>query len=142
MTADQYPYHAGSTTLALPAPPEMRDGSKVLRRYCKGPGREELRERVAFFLAEDTPPEGLLVSIHPWKWWLQGKTVAEIASERVVTVAPIEPVAAGPTLERVAAVLAPDPVIAVVAVKRVTVGPTVDLVGDRAAAAVIQALSG
>jgi N-acyl-D-aspartate/D-glutamate deacylase len=82
VTADQYPYTAGSTTLASPAPPEMRDGSKVLPRYCKGPGREELRAGVAFFLAEDTPPEGLLVSIHPWKWWLQGKTVAEIAAER------------------------------------------------------------
>ena len=82
VTADQYPYHAGSTTLTLPAPPEMRDGSKVLRRYCEGPGREELRKGVAYFLAEDTPPEGLLVSIYPWKWWLQGKTVAEIAAER------------------------------------------------------------
>jgi N-acyl-D-aspartate/D-glutamate deacylase len=82
VTADQYPYAAGSTTLASPAPPEMRDGSKVLSRYCKGPGREELRAGVAFFLAEDTPPEGLLVSVHPWKWWLQGKTVAEIAAER------------------------------------------------------------
>jgi N-acyl-D-amino-acid deacylase len=82
VTADQYPYTAGSTTLAMPVPPEMRDGSDVLPRYCKGPGREELRVGVAFFLAEDTPPEGLLVSIYPRKWWLQGKTVAEIAAER------------------------------------------------------------
>ena len=82
VTADQYPYDAGSTTLASPAPAEMRDGGKVLRRYCEGPGREELRKGVAFFLAEDTPPDGLLVSIYPWKWWLQGKTVAEIAADR------------------------------------------------------------
>jgi len=82
VTADQYPYTAGSTTLTMPVPPEMRDGSKVLRRYCKGDGREELRAGVALFLAEDTPPEGVMVSIFPWKWWLQGKTVAEIAAER------------------------------------------------------------
>jgi len=82
VTADQYPYTAGSTTLTMPAPPEMRDGSDVLPRYCEGAGREELRARVSFFLAEETPPEGLLVSIYPWKWWLQGKTVAEIAAER------------------------------------------------------------
>ena len=31
VTADQYPYDAGSTTLASPAPAEMRDGGKVLR---------------------------------------------------------------------------------------------------------------
>ena len=82
VTADQYPYIAGSTTLTMPVPPEMRDGSKVLRRYCKGDGREELRARVAYYLAEDTPPEGVMVSILPWKWWLQGKTVAEIAADR------------------------------------------------------------
>jgi N-acyl-D-aspartate/D-glutamate deacylase len=82
VTADQYPYTAGSTTLAMPVPPEMRDGSEVLPRYCGGPEREELRAGVAFFLAEETPPEGFLVSVYPWKWWLQGKTVAEIAAER------------------------------------------------------------
>jgi N-acyl-D-aspartate/D-glutamate deacylase len=82
VTADQYPYTAGSTTLTMPVPPEMRDGSDVMPRYCEGPGRADLREGVAFFLAEDTPPEGFLVSIYPWKWWLQGKTVAEIAAER------------------------------------------------------------
>jgi N-acyl-D-aspartate/D-glutamate deacylase len=84
VTADQYPYTAGSTTLAMPVPPEMRDGSEVLPRYCEGPEREELRAGVAFFLAEETPPEGFLVSVYPWKWWLQGKTVAEIAAERGV----------------------------------------------------------
>ena len=56
--------------------------SEVLPRYCEGPGREELRERVKFFLTEDTPPEGFLISIYPGKWWLQGKTLAEIAAER------------------------------------------------------------
>jgi N-acyl-D-aspartate/D-glutamate deacylase len=82
VTADQYPYTAGSTTLAVSVPPEMRDGSEVLPRYCEGPGREELRKGVAFYLAEETPPEGFLVSVYPWKWWLQGKTLAEIAAER------------------------------------------------------------
>jgi N-acyl-D-amino-acid deacylase len=60
----------------------MRDGSEVLPRYCEGSGREELRARIATYLDEETPPAGLLVSIYPWKWWLQGKSVAEIAEER------------------------------------------------------------
>jgi N-acyl-D-aspartate/D-glutamate deacylase len=84
ITADQYPYPAGSTTLTMPVPPEMRDGSRVLPRYCERAGSAELRAGVAFFLAEETPPAGLLVSLYPWKWWLQGKTVAEIAAERGV----------------------------------------------------------
>jgi N-acyl-D-amino-acid deacylase len=82
VTADQYPYTAGSTTLAMPVPPEMRDGSEVLPRYCEEPGRDELRTRVEFFLTEDTPPEGFLISVYPGKWWLQGKTLAEIAADR------------------------------------------------------------
>jgi N-acyl-D-aspartate/D-glutamate deacylase len=82
VTADQYPYPAGSTTLTMPVPAEMRDGSRVLPRYCDAAGRAELRRGVAFFLTEETPPEGLFVSLYPWKWWLQGKSVAEIAAER------------------------------------------------------------
>jgi N-acyl-D-aspartate/D-glutamate deacylase len=66
----------------MAVPVEMRDGSEVLPHYCQEPGRGELRAGVAFFLAEQTPPEGLMVSVYPWKWWLQGKTVAEIAAER------------------------------------------------------------
>lgn len=82
VTADQYPYPAGSTTLAMPAPAELRDGSRVAKRYCQGPGRERLRAGVEDSLARETPPEGILISIYPWRWWWQGRTVAELAADR------------------------------------------------------------
>ncbi len=82
VTADQYPYIATSTSLTMPAPVELRDGSTVLERYCKGEGRKKLRAGVEWFLTHDTPPEGFLVAFYPWKWWIQGKTVADIAEDR------------------------------------------------------------
>jgi N-acyl-D-aspartate/D-glutamate deacylase len=82
VTADQYPYVATSTTLTMPAPVELRDGSAVLDRYCEGEGRRELRAGVEWFLTHDTPPDGFLVAFYPWKWWIQGKTVADIAEDR------------------------------------------------------------
>lgn len=82
VTADQYPYPAGSTTLAMSAPVAMRDGSSVLDEYCEGEGRQALHEGVARFLRDETPAEGLLVSVYPWRWWWQGKTVAQLAEER------------------------------------------------------------
>jgi len=85
VTADQYPYPGGSTTLAMPAPVAMRDGARVQDRYCDEPGaRAGLRRGVARFLAENTPPEDLLVSVYPWPWrWTwQGRTVAELARDQ------------------------------------------------------------
>jgi len=82
VTADQYPYIASSTALSSIVPVHMRDGSKVLDRYCNGADRPELLEAVADQFSEYLPPEDIMVSVFPWKWWLQGKTVAEIARER------------------------------------------------------------
>lgn len=82
VTADQYPYIAGSTTLARPAPVLLRDGLRVHPRYCEGPGREELRAGIAHTFATELTPEQMLVSIYPWRFWLQGRTVAEIAEAR------------------------------------------------------------
>jgi N-acyl-D-aspartate/D-glutamate deacylase len=80
--ADQYPYAASSTGLSQVVPAEMRDGTAVLPRFCDEPGRPRLREAVARTLASEAPPETILVSTYPWRWWLQGRTVAEIAAER------------------------------------------------------------
>ena len=80
--ADQYPYAASSTGLSQVVPVEMRDGAAVLPRFCDESGRPRLREAVARTLAEELPVEAILVSAYPWKWWLQGKTVAQIAAER------------------------------------------------------------
>jgi N-acyl-D-aspartate/D-glutamate deacylase len=80
--ADQYPYAASSTNLSWVVPVEMLDGPRVLPRYCDEPGRATLREAVDGVLRRELPPESILVSIYPWRWWLQGKTVAQIATER------------------------------------------------------------
>jgi N-acyl-D-aspartate/D-glutamate deacylase len=79
--ADQYPYTASSTGLSQVAPAEMREGVRVQARYCQG-DRAELRAAVATSLADEMPPESIQVSTYPWRWWLQGRTVAEIAAER------------------------------------------------------------
>jgi len=77
--ADQYPYPAGSTTLSYLVPVEYRDGTKVIGRYCTRDGREEIYDDVARVLETEIPPEAAMVSLFPWKPWLQNKTVAEIA---------------------------------------------------------------
>lgn len=82
VTADQYPYTAGATTLAMPAPVELRDGSSVHPRYCKGEGRATLRAGIEATFATEYGPEEMLISVYPWRWWLQGKTLAEAAAER------------------------------------------------------------
>jgi N-acyl-D-aspartate/D-glutamate deacylase len=80
--ADQYPYAASSTGLSQVVPVEMRDGAAVLPRFCDERGRTTLRAAVARVMAEELPAESILVSTYPWRWWLQGKTVARIAAER------------------------------------------------------------
>ena len=80
--ADQYPYPAGSTTLSYLVPVDKRDGAKVLAQYCTPQGRASIYDEVANTLKNEIPPEGALISLYPWKWWLQGKTIAEIAKKR------------------------------------------------------------
>lgn len=80
--ADQYPYDASNTAISQVAPASFRDGRKVLDRFCEEPGRAELREAVARTLATEMPPETILLTTYPWRWWLQGRTVAEIAADR------------------------------------------------------------
>jgi N-acyl-D-amino-acid deacylase len=80
--ADQYPYPAGSTTLSYMVPVEYRDGNKVLDRYCTEEGRKIIRSGVINNLETQFSPEQVLISLYPWKPWLQGKTLAEISSDR------------------------------------------------------------
>ena len=82
VTADQYPYPAGSTTLAVTAPPELREGNRVAKRFCSGDGRATLREGVARYLESTVGPEAIVVSVYPWRWWWQGRTLGDLARER------------------------------------------------------------
>lgn len=79
--ADQYPYTASSTALTQVVPAAMRDGITVEKRFCEG-DRAALRAAVATSMREEMPAEGIRVSTYPWRWWLQGRTVAEIAAAR------------------------------------------------------------
>lgn len=80
--ADQYPYAASNTALSQVVPAALRDGRKVLPRHCDEPGRASLRKAVAETMATEMPAESILVTTYPWRFWLQGKTVAAIATER------------------------------------------------------------
>jgi N-acyl-D-aspartate/D-glutamate deacylase len=84
VTADQYPYTASSTTLAVMAPAEMRKGMRAHPRFCgnAGPERDALRAAVARFLRNEARPEEVVISVYPWRWWWQGKTLAELAREQ------------------------------------------------------------
>lgn len=82
VTADQYPYPASSTTISATTPLEFRDGNSVHERYCSGPEREKLLEGIREVMRTETPADGIMISLMPWRWWLQGKTVAEIAADR------------------------------------------------------------
>lgn len=82
VTADQYPYDASNTGLSQVVPAELRDGRNVLPRWCDEPGQPTLRKAVAESFATEMPPDTILVSTYPAKWWLQGKRVSEIAAER------------------------------------------------------------
>jgi N-acyl-D-aspartate/D-glutamate deacylase len=81
--ADQYPYIASSTGLSQVVPVAMRDGASVIPRHCEG-DRAELRRAVAESMRTEMPAESIQISTYPWKWWLQGRTVAEVAQERGV----------------------------------------------------------
>jgi N-acyl-D-aspartate/D-glutamate deacylase len=84
VTADQYPYTASSTTLAVLAPPEMRKGMRAHPRFCadEGPERERLRAAIARFLRDEARPDEVVISVYPWRWWWQGKTLADLARQQ------------------------------------------------------------
>ncbi|CAG0997639.1 D-aminoacylase [Burkholderiales bacterium] len=82
--ADQYPYAASNTGLTQVVPVALRDGSRVLARHCEEEGRHTLREAVEGVMSTEMPAESILVTTYPWRFWLQGRTVAEIAAERGV----------------------------------------------------------
>jgi N-acyl-D-aspartate/D-glutamate deacylase len=89
VTADQYPYAASSTTLAVLAPPEMREGSRVHPRHCEaGPARHALVAAIERSLETSVAPEDVTISVYPWRWWWQGRSLADVAAGK--DVAPAE----------------------------------------------------
>jgi len=84
VTADQYPYNAGSTTLSAMVPVEYRNGPKVLKKYCSSKGREKLYPEVARVMENYASPDEVLISLYPWKPWYQGKTIAQVAEKKGV----------------------------------------------------------
>jgi len=83
VTADAYPYTASSTTLAVLAPVEMREGPRASARACEpGPERARLRQGVARSLATGANAEEVVISVYPWRWWWQGRSLADVARSK------------------------------------------------------------
>jgi len=81
MTADQYPYDAGSTQLTILLPNEMVYQMDVRDEYRTKEGRGEVA-RVITGVFEYLPPDKILISVmyEGEKSW-EGKTLREIADE-------------------------------------------------------------
>jgi N-acyl-D-amino-acid deacylase len=78
ITADQYPYDAGSSHLAIFMPNYMKSQTGIKEQYKKPEARDELRKAIK---AEFSilPPEKTLVTIYTERKDLEGKNIQEIA---------------------------------------------------------------
>lgn len=78
ITADQYPYAAGSTHLASLVPLEFQTGTGLKDEFQTEKGREKVKEAVGKTFSY-LPPEKVLITMYPEKDDYEGKTLKEIA---------------------------------------------------------------
>jgi N-acyl-D-aspartate/D-glutamate deacylase len=78
VTADQYPYAAGSTYLTHLLPDDFKTSTSVKEEYKTEGGRDQTRKAVKQVF-EYLPPEKTLITTYQQKKSYEGKTVAEIA---------------------------------------------------------------
>jgi N-acyl-D-aspartate/D-glutamate deacylase len=79
MTADQYPYDAGSTQLTILLPNEMVSGQDIRDEYRTKEGRNDVA-RAINDVFEYLPPEKILISVmYEGESSWEGKTLQEIA---------------------------------------------------------------
>jgi N-acyl-D-aspartate/D-glutamate deacylase len=79
ITADQYPYDAGSTHLAYLVPLEFQTSTGIKDEFKTDKGRKEIREAVEKTFAH-LPPDKVLITMYPEKDDYEGKTLKEIAA--------------------------------------------------------------
>ncbi len=78
VTADQYPYNAGSTYISILLPEEMRAPEGVRDIFKTKEGKKQIREAIEKSFI-DMGPEKTLISWYPGNEKLEGKNLKEIA---------------------------------------------------------------
>jgi N-acyl-D-amino-acid deacylase len=84
ITADAYPYDAGSTWLTMLTPAEYKTDKGIKEEYKNAQGRAELKRAV-----EETfkylGPEKTMISLYPERRHYEGKTIKDIADMEKMT---------------------------------------------------------
>jgi len=78
ITADQYPYDAGSTRITFLLPHEFVTSDSIKDEYKTGEGRKKVKAAIEKTFAY-IPPEKTLISMYPEKEEYEGKNIKEIA---------------------------------------------------------------
>ena len=78
VTADQYPYDAGSTFITILLPDKFKTSSSVRDEFKTKSGREEVKKAIRAVF-QYLPPEKTLITMYPDKEEYEGKTLKEIA---------------------------------------------------------------
>jgi len=78
ITADQYPYAAGSTHIAILLPGELISSVGVKEQYRTQKGLKEV-EKAILEVFEYLPPEKILITMFPENESMEGKTLAHAA---------------------------------------------------------------
>ncbi|MCJ7771730.1 MAG: D-aminoacylase [Desulfobacterales bacterium] len=78
VTADQYPYAAGSTTISILLPNEFKSFNGVKEEFKTADGKKEIK-KVIGKVFEYLGPEKTLITMYPGKESYEGKTIKEIA---------------------------------------------------------------
>jgi N-acyl-D-aspartate/D-glutamate deacylase len=54
-------------------------------RHCEeGAGRDALRSAVRRYFETTASPEDITISVYPWRWWWQGRSLADVAEGKDV----------------------------------------------------------
>lgn len=78
ITADQYPYPAGSTDIGTLIPQQYLDSAGIIKEFREGKGRAELKKAIEATFS-NLGPEKTLIVYYPGKEEYEGKTLVEIA---------------------------------------------------------------
>lgn len=78
VTADQYPYDAGSTYIIILLPDRFKTATSVRDEFKTKSGRDEVKKAIEAVF-QHTPPEKTLITMYPDKEEYEGKTLKEIA---------------------------------------------------------------
>ncbi len=78
VTADQYPYAAGSTHIAILLPVEFVSSSGVKEKYWTEEGNRTIQKAI-LQVFEYLPPEKILITMFPEREEFEGKTLKEAA---------------------------------------------------------------